>query len=223
MVNTSNMIQDAGEFETPPREPMDAYRLESVVRELGRGTGANVGFFLSEHSNIRRLLSLIDAELSRAARQQTPDYPLVLSAIHYLTRFIDNFHHAREDGAVELAALRVPRLAAVADAVADQHESVLFTGGALWGLLDRAFADQPVLRSQVVDAGRAYSQLLRQHLDYEEEFLFPELAEVLTPDDWATIDANFGLISDPLFGPVVGERYRQLRARLQGSVPPSSR
>lgn len=224
MISTSNLIQrpDNDELQTPLPEPLDAYRLESVVKELGCGAGANVDLFMSEHSNMRRLLALIDAELSRAALEQAPDYPLVLTAIHYLTRFIDNFHHAREDGAVELAALRVPRLAAVAGAVAEQHESVLFTGGALWGLLERAFADQPVLRSQILDAGRAYSRLLRQHLDYEEQFLFPVLAEVLTPNDWAIIDTNFGLISDPLFGPIVGERYRQLRARLQGSEPTSS-
>ena len=222
MIHTSNSNRrpDDGELEAPLPDPIGADWLESVVGTLGSRACANVELFLREHGNMRRLLALVDAELSLAAQGLAPDYVLVMAVMHYLTRYIDNFHHAREDAAVELAARRVPRLTGVAAAVAEQHESVLFSGGALWGLLERAFTDQPVQRSQVLDAGRSYSQRLRQHLDYEEEFLFPVLAEVLTPEDWAAVDAHHGLVSDPLFGPVVGERYRNLRARLLGPIEP---
>lgn len=176
---------------------------------------ASVVLFLREHQNVFALLELVDDELSATAADRTPDYELLLDIVHYLTSYIDRYHHTREDVAFELVARRLPRVAELVACVARQHVEVLAAGAALAEVMEQAFMDQPVARERALEAGAAYVNGLREHMQFEELSLFPLVATTLRDNDWKEIDARFDPPGDPLFGPVVDQRYRQLRDSLE--------
>ncbi len=166
--------------------------------------------FLREHRNIDLLLSLLHVELGALASDGAPRYVLMVDVLHYLTSYVDHYHHGREDLLFAAAARRAPGLEPFVTAVEEQHGDVIGSGAMLRGDLERALLDLPVPKSHLLEAGRAYVRGLRAHLDYEEREVFPRVAAVLGPEDIRAVDALFGTVRDPLFGPVTHERYRSL-------------
>ena len=166
--------------------------------------------FLREHEQMRTLLELLDAELVNVAEGGAPDYQLMVDVLHYMTTYIDRFHHPREEAAFALSAMRDAEFGEALEMVSRQHGAILSGGGTVRDLLERAQADVPVARDAVVEAGQRYASDLRSHLDFEETSLYPVVGRVLDGDDWQSLDAGFQTPDDPLFGAVVDSRYRYL-------------
>ena len=175
---------------------------------------AGCSSLVREHYNIRALLGYLKVELGALLGGGAPRYDLMTDALRYLTSYVDVYHHGREDVAFDLAVLRDPRLGDVVSEAARQHASIIDAGARLRADLERATLDAPVLKSRIASDGKAYIDGLREHLRYEEAELFPRLAAVLDAEDWRVVDARAGRAVDPLFGPVIEERYRALFERI---------
>ncbi len=67
-----------------------------------------------------------------------------------------------------------------------------------------------VPRETLESQGRDYIAFLRGHMDKEEERVFPLASKVLREEDWAEIDTAMASQADPVFGKVVGGKYRAL-------------
>ncbi len=50
-----------------------------------------------DHINISRLLDILDEQIRRYGRGQTPDYPLIVDILRYMEDYPDTVHHPRED------------------------------------------------------------------------------------------------------------------------------
>lgn len=192
----------------------DPHAQGTVVDDAGVPAPLGPDLFPLEHENMRALLELVDTELSLTELGATPDYPLTLSVIQYLAEYVDCFHHPREDVAFALAANGEPALFELASAAHEQHTDILVAGATLQGLLERAYNDSPTSRGLVLEAGRAYARGLRQHMHFEERFLFPVLSRVLSDEQWRQLNRACKARMDPLFGPNVDPRYRRLRDRV---------
>ncbi len=73
-------------------------------------------------------------------------------------------------------------------------------------------------RARAGEFGKAYIDAQRKHVALEERNLFPRAAQILTEADWKVISDYADVSSpsaDPVFGPPVIERYRNIRDSIQ--------
>jgi hemerythrin-like domain-containing protein len=168
-----------------------------------------------EHDDIAQVLVLLDSELASVAFAEDADDTLAMSALDYLSEFVDGFHHAKEDRAFEEAATRAPVLRDLVAEAHAQHARIRECGATLRAGFERALFDQPVSRRDLAAAGFAYSAQLRRNMELEEQRVLPLLDEALDDADWQRIEAEVGSESAPLFGEAAHDSYERLFHELE--------
>jgi hemerythrin-like domain-containing protein len=169
-----------------------------------------VARLVREHDNMAQLLVVLDSEFAAIASGDDADDDLIGNAMAYLTEFVDRFHNAKEELAVEVVAARAAGVRSVEPELRARHGLVRDAAGALSNSIGRILMDEPVGRQELAAAGFGYTSALRRSIEFEEGNVFPQLEQGLDSQAWAQIDARLGFPEDPLFGPAVHERYRGL-------------
>jgi hemerythrin-like domain-containing protein len=76
--------------------------------------------------------------------------------------------------------------------------------------LEGAMQGEVLLRDEVETQGREFVALQRQHIDLEEQELFPLLDEMLSDKDWAKLEREIDVGEDPVFQRQDYNRFRSL-------------
>lgn len=172
-----------------------------------------VSVWREEHLRFARLLDLLEGQLDRFHYGERPDYPLMLEAMRYMTRYVDARHHPREDLAFARLAERRAQSRRIVKKLLDEHQVIVRDGERLVMLLEEVLDDAFIAREDVERPGRAYIQGLRAHMRCEER-LFPWVASTLDARDWAEIDKAVPVLPDPLLSPAGQEAFESLRRLL---------
>jgi hemerythrin-like domain-containing protein len=163
-----------------------------------------------EHSDIALLLLMLDSYFAALDLGESVDDGLLLDAITYLTVFVDGFHRAKEQYAVEAVASRCATVRDARAALEGQYRHIRDCGLWLRGTLERTLRDEPMPRRRLALAGFEYAGEMRRNMEFKETTVFPALAEALDANAWKAIDARVGPQTDPLFGETVHQRYAEL-------------
>jgi len=164
-----------------------------------------------EHTNMAMLLDVLDRQLAVAKAGEQSGYEIVKGILDYFLTYPELYHHPKED-------LIYLRLRARNNAEAKPLDDLL-TGHEDIALLTRRFAratvDQILNPSATqwqsfTSLGREFIASNRRHMAEEEEHFFPLALQVLSPEDWAAIEAQVTDWEDPLFGRSVERRFRGL-------------
>lgn len=173
--------------------------MSTVMHELHR-----------DHSNMARLLALLEQQTSMLDSMNAPDYGLLEDIMHYMVHYADEYHHAKEDLIFDKFVLRDPGGREAVDRLKSEHGELARKGNQFFGSI-RSVNDGTIMtKDQFVAEGKDYIRALRAHMKAEEEWVFPAITKVLTPKDWAEIGEKMQRREDPIFGEVVQERYHQL-------------
>ena len=163
-----------------------------------------------EHANMRSVVALISHELDHLEQFGTADYVLLANALYYMRKFPSHVHHPKEDAIFSRLAVRDPAWKLEVEQIHAQHQEIY----ALEDELIEMALDNPPAGSEAVvellEKGRRYLQLQRQHSEKEEKLLFPQAQALLTAHDWAEIAGLAQEVEDPLFGQHSSGRYRLL-------------
>ena len=164
-----------------------------------------------EHTNMAMLLDVLDRQLAVVKAGEPPAYDIVKGILDYFLTYPELYHHPKED----LIYLRLrARDSAEAKPLAD-----LLTGHEDIALLTRRFARATVDQilnpgaaqwQWFISLGREFVDTNRRHMAEEEEHFFPLALRVLSPEDWAAIEAQVTDWEDPLFGRSVERRFRSI-------------
>jgi hemerythrin-like domain-containing protein len=168
----------------------------------------------AEHTNFSRLLDLMDAQIALFHGGEQPDYGLMLDVMHYMTHYPDRYHHPQEDLACQLLLERGQDYRDAVQDLAEQHRHIAESGARLVKDLNAVVDGAFLARATVEDDSAAYTRTLRQHMQCEEQTIFPALERLLEPDDWAELNAAPGRGADPMFGATLDRRYAALHARI---------
>jgi hemerythrin-like domain-containing protein len=141
-----------------------------------------------QHASFGRLLDLLETQLGLFHDGERPDYDLMLDVMYYMSRYVDPFHHAKEDLAFKRLARQQPSAGAVADALQREHSQIAAAGAELVEELRAVVGGAMLSRRTVETQARAYVDCLRRHIRREEQELFPMLAQLRT-EDWFLIDS----------------------------------
>ena len=175
-----------------------------------------------EHRSIRTVLDglryLAQSALTGKSRI---DSRVLRAMLHYLETFAEQLHHPKEDQYL-FAAMRQygPRVEAVIVGLERDH-----AGGerALRNLdhrLARCEEDGEKRYASFAHAVEDFARDYLQHMQKEEEEVFPLALELLGPKDWEVIDRAFEENRDPLASIHELRELREIMERIVKLAPP---
>jgi hemerythrin-like domain-containing protein len=170
-----------------------------------------------EHENIARLLNILERQLAVFDRAEPPDYDILQAIADYFLGHPDLCHHPKEDIVFGKLQERDPGRAAEAGDLKAEHREISRLARQLADAAENVLGDVEVARDAFHRVVRHFIDHERRHMKMEEEVFFPAALEALTPDDWAEIDARISDQTDPLFGPEVAERFKDLWTHIVSS------
>lgn len=171
-----------------------------------------------DHHRLSELLNLLDEQMSLLDSDEDFDCKLTLGILEYIKYYPDVFHHPLEELIFDYLTQH-RELQPVNDKIRDEHTE-------LAGLVNkcRTICMQWQREGEISDRvkaselGKSYIDAQRKHMALEERDLFPRAAQILTEADWKVINDYADVSSpsaDPVFGPAVIERYRNIRDSIQ--------
>ncbi|MCX2497728.1 hemerythrin domain-containing protein [Plesiomonas shigelloides] len=172
-----------------------------------------------EHTNISRLLAVLEEELAGLERGDGVNYRLLRDVAEYLIPHAEQHHHCLEDQIYTYFSTQYPDEAAQIASLAQAHETLSAACQQFYALLQMVMADQIIPTALLTEKVRYFIALQRQHIVLEEQQIFPLLKTTLQPADWLQLMGQLQpLTADPLFGDAITAQYVQLATRLQSAV-----
>jgi hemerythrin-like domain-containing protein len=163
-----------------------------------------------EHSNIEKMLELLESEILAIEVGKTPDNRLMQDIMRYMAQYSDRFHHPKEDLIFAQLLRRDPDIRAEVQELIEEHVSIGLAGREFTELVSASHVDSVDARERLATFGFSYIRALREHILKEETKLFPLANEVLTETEWQLIDEAVNAIDDPLFDEMTADDYQRL-------------
>lgn len=174
----------------------------------------------NEHRNLGVALFTLEKLLEEVERGRQPDFKVFHGLLTYLDRFLDTYHHPKEDQYLfPILRERCPDAGAILDEREEEHR----LGGQLMAEVLKALSAYEFLGdSELHDFGntlRRYLGFERDHAMEEEKQILPLAKQHLEPDDWVKIDRVFADNQDPLFGDAPSAGFEALHTLITSMVP----
>jgi hemerythrin-like domain-containing protein len=96
----------------------------------------------------------------------------------------------------------------------NEHHRLAEASGALVYSLNMILSDVVISREKLIKDLKEYLELQQQHMQYEEQEVFPKFMKTLDEADWQKIDvlSQNRLVDDPLFNDNGKTTFEDLRA-----------
>lgn len=174
-----------------------------------------------DHQNIAKLLKVLEQKLAHIRNEKAVKYKLIAHIISYMQEYADRYHHPKEDLIYDYYVKYRVVEDDLSNQLKKQHENLMAMTDELSNILDIILLDAVVPLDQFSDKLEAFINAQWEHLNYEEDVVFPALKRHLTADDWRAIEQSWqhGNYEDPLFGHRVHEQYKALSERIKLSQP----
>lgn len=173
----------------------------------------------AEHRHIASVMALFRQQLDAIESGELVDTHVVYEIMDYMVAWPDRFHHPRED----LIYGRVAELDAVVadhvDSLQRDHDATADAGTDLLRNI-QLWRDGELSGEVLVQSGRAYVNHMYEHMNSEEELVFPQIEQVLTATDWyeLTRDDQLQPVPDPVFGHRIQRDFRNVARKLRSNM-----
>ena len=149
-----------------------------------------ISIIKSEHKNLQAVLYSLEKLIEEIDKGKQPDFNIFHGLLTYLDRFLDRFHHPKENHYLFPKLLaRAPETESLVRELGQQHtEGEILFVEMLKALSAYEFsgpAEFPRFRDIVL----RYTGFERDHAIKEEKEVLPKAREVLEESDWEEIDA----------------------------------
>jgi hemerythrin-like domain-containing protein len=152
------------------------------------------------------------AELDALAAGHESNFDLKIEMLDYIEHYAEQVHHPTEDQ-INRVAFRKKSMkphAALHERISREHENLLGLANRFRTALESAMQGAVLLREEVETQGREFVALQRQHIDLEEQELFPLIDEAMTDKDWKKLEGGVTHGNDPVFQRQDYNRFRSL-------------
>jgi len=165
-----------------------------------------------DHMNLSHLLDLLSGQLDAFFAGNESDFDLKIEMLDYIEHYAEQHHHPTED-AICKCAFAKPELEEhlpLFERITREHEALLGMARRFRETLEGVMQGEVLLRDEVETRGREFIALQRQHIDLEEQELFPLLDRSLDDKEWARLENQITHMDDPVFHLQDYNRFRSL-------------
>lgn len=176
-----------------------------------------IDVLMDEHRVIERVLISLEAEADRLAHGETVRPGFFLDAADFASGFADKCHHQKEEGVLfpAMTTHGVPATGGAIEMMLDEHEAGRAYVRQLRNAAGQLASGDPDAVRQIIAAARGYAALLRDHIEKEDEVLFPMAAEMIPEPVHDEVMAMFESIEKEDTGPQGHAQLLELAERLQ--------
>jgi len=165
-----------------------------------------------DHVNLARLLDLLSMQLDDLFEGDESNFDLKIEMLDYIEHYAEQYHHPTEEK-VNAKAFRKESLQphkALQERVTREHEALMGMARHFRETLEGVMQGEVLRREEVETRGREFIALQRQHIDLEEQELFPLIADALTEKEWEKLERDIPHMDDPVFHRQDYNRFRSL-------------
>ena len=178
--------------------------------------GAPTQVLMAEHELILEALDALEKKVAAIQAGVAPDRAYFEKAVNFLRGFADKCHHGKEEHLLfkRMTERGFPVQSGPIAVMLSEHEA----GRAfIRGIADGAakLGTDPAAARQIVENARGYIDLLRAHIDKENNVLFPMADRALGPEDQAYLAKEFERFEVAETGAGVHEAMIQLLGELK--------
>jgi hemerythrin-like domain-containing protein len=165
-----------------------------------------------DHVNLEHLLDLLSTQLDAFFAGNESDFDLKIEMLDYIEHYAEQYHHPTEDKLNKLAFDK-PEMSehqALQERVLREHEALLGIARHFRETLEGVMQGEVQRREEVEMRGREFIALQRQHIDLEEQEIFPLLDKVLNQKEVEKLERQIPHMDDPVFHRQDYNRFRSL-------------
>jgi hemerythrin-like domain-containing protein len=168
---------------------------------------------MNEHRVIERMMAVVSGAADRLEGGKTVDMALFVDASDFFKNFADRCHHNKEEKILFEKMMErgvsgeVGPIAVMLREHEDGRAHVRKIAELSAKKLDRKSAQELVRQT------RSYVELLSQHIQKEDNVLYPMADQILTSEDQKELEKGFEEVETKIMGPGVHERYHLMIER----------
>ncbi len=169
-----------------------------------------------EHQKILRLVNVLQMLLAPGSEGDL-DLDDIEQCVTFIRLFADACHHGQEEDLLfeELASRGIPKTAGPVAVMLHEHEQGRALVRSMAGALDGARGGDAEARKILVNAGRAYMNLIRAHINKEDNVLFPMADQLVTGGECRQLCEAYGVVCQRKFEGQSKEELERLLTDLE--------
>lgn len=172
-----------------------------------------------DHRNLTVLLNVLDREVERLEAAGNPDFELLHDIMTYMTGYPDAVHHKKEDWVYARMAAARSNMAGDLARIEGDHEEICAFGNKLLDDIREIEAGAFLRREDVVGDARRYLTRQRNHMLWEDTYMFPLIDSMSSELDLSEPSPKIADMPDPVFGPEVLASFQTLFQAIKNEVP----
>ena len=174
----------------------------------------------SEHRVIERVIAALEAAADKLEAGETVRPGFFIDAADFIKGFADGCHHKKEEGVLftTMTEYGIPNQGGPIAVMLNEHEQGrVYTRGMRAGAEKMSIGD-PSGCVDVVRNARGYALLLRQHIQKEDNILFPMANKVIPIDAQEGVYEGFERVEHEETGEGIHEKYLALAEKLENEI-----
>jgi len=170
-----------------------------------------------EHRVIERVLAAVERLTERPARESIESWK---KALDFIRHFADQCHHFKEEQVLfpAMEEQGIPKDGGPVGMMLLEHEEGRSYVRAMFEALAKIEAGDPSVQSELFENARQYLRLLREHIQKEDEILFPMAENVIPADEQKKLLARFAEHEAQEMGEGTHERYLKIVGELENAT-----
>jgi len=166
----------------------------------------------TDHFHLQRLLNCFSQEIDCYGfdSKREADLDVILSALNYVHIYPDKWHHPAEDAIFDKLIRKKVKESELIKELQNEHQQIINETNTVLELFNNVAEDCIVTADELLNAARHFITLQKQHLEKENEHVYPLMDTSFSEKDWLEIEKEVVLQSDPLFGNTSRKEYDHL-------------
>ena len=164
-----------------------------------------------DHKNLSLLLDALERELDTYADGGHPDMEIITAIADYVLEYPDRFHHPVEDLVLEAMRETDAKAAEPSQGLLKEHKRIGEMARDFHKAVEAWTSDEPARRSDFVEVGRIFIDVMREHIVREDNEFFPAAEKALPQVVRDRLAGRLPELDDPLFGAANRDSYLRLR------------
>ena len=168
-----------------------------------------------EHRVIERVLGAVE----KLAKGPVAALEPWKKALDFIRNFADQCHHFKEEKVLfpAMEAHGIPNQDGPIGMMLTEHEEGRAHVRAMLAALELIEAGNEAAKASLLNSAQGYCRLLREHIQKEDEILFPMADEAISADEQKKLAAAFAEHEAEEMGAGLHEKYLNIAAKLAGA------
>ncbi len=177
-------------------------------------------YLMKEHRLIERAIAALEAGTVKLEAGKPVRPGFFLDAADFVTDFADGCHHKKEEDIlfIKMAGKGVPVQGGPIGVMLTEHEQGRMYNRGIRAGVEKLQAGDPSGQAEIIQNGRGYAALLRQHIAKEDGILFPMAERVISPAEQEQMWQEFERVEQDVIGQGTYEKYQAFVETLEREI-----